>query len=188
MTTKVPPPLTWHDYQIIVDCLSPIVTTCVLNQSKGHWLLNDALHSTISMSLKLNEKLENAPCFQILMEEDSSVALELICLASNIRKEACAVLDSFLSFLKKFDEKKTHHMLALMLDLWFWSLCLMYFFISRDQGEVIVEQYDIMSLYVMLMKCYYHLDLSIESNNGFSNQRMDDDISLDIFPNDCRQY
>jgi hypothetical protein len=64
----------------------------------------------------------------------------------------------------------------------------MYFFISRDQGEVIVEQYDIMSLYVMLMKCYYHLELLIESNNGFSNQRMDDDISLDIFPNDCRQY
>jgi hypothetical protein len=26
------------------------------------------------------------------------------------------VLDSFLSFLKKFDERKTHNLLALMLD------------------------------------------------------------------------
>jgi hypothetical protein len=85
MTTRVPPPLTWHIYQIVVDCLSPIVITYVLNQSKGHWLLNDSLQSTISMSLKLKEP-KNAPSFQTLMEE-SSVALGLICLTSNIKKE-----------------------------------------------------------------------------------------------------
>jgi hypothetical protein len=39
------------------------------------------------------------------MEEDSNVALELICLVSNIRKEVCRVLNNFLLFLKKFDEK-----------------------------------------------------------------------------------
>ncbi len=50
------------------------------------------------------------------MEEDFSVALELICLASNIRKEVCGVLDNFLSFLKKFDEWKAHNMLVLMLN------------------------------------------------------------------------
>jgi hypothetical protein len=50
------------------------------------------------------------------MEEDSSVAHELICLASNIKKKVCGVLDSFLSFLKKFDGRKKHNMLALMLD------------------------------------------------------------------------
>jgi hypothetical protein len=38
------------------------------------------------------------------MEEDFGVALELICLASNIRKEVCGILDKFFSFLKKFDE------------------------------------------------------------------------------------
>jgi hypothetical protein len=104
MTTKVPPPLTYHICQIIVDCLSYVVIVCNLNQFKGHWLLSDALHLTISMSLKLKEKPKNAPSFQTLMEEDSSVALELICLASNIRKEVCGVLNNFLSFLKKFCE------------------------------------------------------------------------------------
>jgi hypothetical protein len=44
MTTKVPPPLTWHIYQIVVDYFSLIVITCVLNQSKENWLLSDALH------------------------------------------------------------------------------------------------------------------------------------------------
>jgi len=31
-----PPPFTWHICQVIVDCLSFIVTACILNQSHGH--------------------------------------------------------------------------------------------------------------------------------------------------------
>jgi hypothetical protein len=58
------------------------------------------------------------------MEEDLGATFEIICLASNIRKEVCGILNSFLSFLKKIDERKTHNMLALMLDLRFKSLCL----------------------------------------------------------------
>jgi len=53
-------------------------------------------------------------------------------------------------------------MLALMLDSRFNNLCLVFFFIGHDQGVAIVEQYDIMSLYLMLMKCYYHLLSSIK--------------------------
>jgi len=79
------------------------------------------------------------------MEEDFSVAFELICLAFNIRKEVCGVLNSFLSFLKKFD-KRTPNMLALMLDTRLKSLRLVSSFIGRDQGVAIVEQYDTMSL------------------------------------------
>jgi hypothetical protein len=45
---RIPPPLSWHISQIMVDCLSPIVSACVLNQSCGHWLLNDALHFDFS--------------------------------------------------------------------------------------------------------------------------------------------
>jgi hypothetical protein len=68
------------------------------------------------MSLKLIKEPKNAPSFQTLMEKDFGVALELTSMASNIRKEVCGVLDSFFSFLKKFDERKTHNMLVLMLD------------------------------------------------------------------------
>jgi len=52
-----PPLLTWHIFKIIVDSLSPIVTTCVLNQSKSHWLLFDALQFAITMCLKFGKKL-----------------------------------------------------------------------------------------------------------------------------------
>jgi len=74
------------------------------------------------------------------MEEDFSVAFELICLASNIRKEVCGVLNSFLSFLKKFNKRKTHNMLVLMLDTRLKSFRLVSSFIGRDQGVAIVEQ------------------------------------------------
>jgi hypothetical protein len=147
MTTKVPPPSTWHICRIVVDCFSPIVITCVQNQSRGHWLLSDVLHFAISMSLKLIEDLENVPYFKTLMEEDSSVAHELM--ASNIKIEVCGVLDNFLSFLKKFDEKKTHNMLALMLDSRFKSLCLVSSFIGHDQGITIVEEYDTIHHYIL---------------------------------------
>ncbi len=103
------------------------------------------------------------------MEEDFGAALELICLASNIRKEVCGVLDNFLSFLKKFDEWKAHNMLVLMFNPKFKSFHLVFSFIGHDQGVTIVEQYDTMALYPMLMKCYYHLYPSIEFDNDFAN-------------------
>ncbi len=73
--------------------------------------------------------------------------------------------------MKKFVEKKTSNMLALMLDPRYKSLCLVSSFIGRDQGVSIVQQYDTMSLYPMFMKCYYHLHPSIESSNGFVDKK-----------------
>jgi hypothetical protein len=69
MSARVPPPLTWHICRIIVDYLGPIVSTYILNQLKGHWLLSDALK------------------FAISMEEDGNVVYELSRLASNIRRK-----------------------------------------------------------------------------------------------------
>ncbi len=70
---------------------------CILNQSRGHWLLSDALNFTISMNLKFKDEIDFAT-FDNLMEEDGNVVYELSCLASNIKKEVIQVLDSFISF------------------------------------------------------------------------------------------
>jgi hypothetical protein len=50
------------------------------------------------------------------MEDDSINFNELSLLAFNIRKEVINVLDSFLSFLKKYECRKAHNMISLMLD------------------------------------------------------------------------
>ncbi len=78
-------------------------------------------------------------------------------------------------------------MLILLLDPRFKSLCLVFFFIGRDQGITIVEWYDTMALYPMLMKCYYHLHPLIEFDIDFADQKVDDDNNLD-FSSDSKEY
>ncbi len=85
--------------------------TCVLNQSHGDWLISDALHSTISMNLKLKEENQIVVSFESLMDDDSIVIGELALLPSNIRREVINILDFFLSFLKIYDSRKTHNMI-----------------------------------------------------------------------------
>jgi hypothetical protein len=63
------------------------------------------------MSLKLKEKNQIIPSFGSIMEDDSIFFYELSLLASNIIKEVINVLDSFLSFLKKYENKKAHNMI-----------------------------------------------------------------------------
>ncbi len=77
MITQVPPLLTWHISQIIVDVLSPIVFTCVLNQSRGHWLLSDVLNYAIYIFLKLKGKTIILISFDNFVEEEPNVVVEL---------------------------------------------------------------------------------------------------------------
>jgi len=93
------------------------------------------------MSLKFKDEIDYAT-FDNLMEEDGNVVYELSCLASNIKKEIIQVLDYFLSFLKKNEERKTHNMFYLMLDYRFKTLHLVSSLIGHEQGKAIVEEYD----------------------------------------------
>jgi hypothetical protein len=54
------------------------------------------------MSLKLKEENKIIPSFESLVEDDSIISSELSLLASNIKREVINVLESFLSFLKKY--------------------------------------------------------------------------------------
>jgi hypothetical protein len=94
MSATTPPSLTWHMCQIILDYFGIVVFACIFNYSKGHWLLNDALNSTISMSLKFKDEIDFAT-FDNLMEQDANVVFELSCLASNIKVEVVGILEFF---------------------------------------------------------------------------------------------
>jgi hypothetical protein len=74
---RVPPLLVWHIFKTIVDSLSPIVTTCVLNQSRSHWLFSDALQSTITICLKFKEEITNPSTLISLIDDDSRISFEL---------------------------------------------------------------------------------------------------------------
>jgi len=68
------------------------------------------------MNLRLKEENQVFFSLKTLIDDDSIIANALALMASNIRREVCGVLDSFLSFLMKYKNKKSHNMISLMLD------------------------------------------------------------------------
>jgi hypothetical protein len=127
-------------------------------------------YSAISTSLKLKEENKIIPSFKSLMKDYSIVSNELSLLASNIRREVINVLDSFLSFLKIYENMKTHNMISLMLDPKFKSLCIGSSFVGKEQGVALVEKYDKKSLYPMFVKCHEHLHLFVRFDKNCANQ------------------
>jgi hypothetical protein len=81
-----------------VDALCPIVVACVLNQSKSHWLLSNALQSTNTMCLKFRQKIINPSTLVSLIDDDFGIAFDIFLFVSNIKREVYSVLDSFFSF------------------------------------------------------------------------------------------
>jgi hypothetical protein len=92
------------------------------------------------------------------------------------------VLDSFLSFLKKYENKKAHNMISLMLNPKFKSLRLVSSFVGREQGVILVEEYERKSLCLILVKCHEHLHPLVRLNRNYANQNIfEQDYNLDIF-------
>jgi energy-converting hydrogenase A subunit M len=90
----------------------------------------------------------------------------------------------FFSFLlKKTEERKARNMLSLMLDPRFFKNRLVSPLIGHEQGKAIVEEYDKKSLFPMLLKCYYHLHPLVESKRGVVDEKVEEDMTLDIFEN-----
>jgi len=121
------------------------------------------------MSLKLNEENQVIPSFEALMDDDSVVNDELYLLVFNIRREVINVLDYFLSFLKVYDKRPAHNMISLMLDPRYKKLHIVSSFVKKEQGVVLVEEYDRKSLYPMLVKFHKHLHPLVRSEMNFAN-------------------
>lgn len=100
------------------------------------------------------------------MDDDFGIAFELSLLTSNIKK-LCNVFDSFLSFLRRYEKRKTHNMFSVMLDSQFKNLRLVSSFVDHESGIWIVEKYDKKSLHPMPLNCYRHLHLVINYEIGF---------------------
>jgi len=58
------------------------------------------------MCLKFTEEITNPSTLVSLIDDDFGITFELSLFASNIKKEVCGVLNSFLSFKKKLKKEK----------------------------------------------------------------------------------
>jgi len=115
------------------------------------------------------------------VDDDSAITLELPLFTFNIKKEVHGILDSFLSFLRNFEERKAHNMFSLKLDPRFKSFRLVSSFVGCEQGIFIIEKYDRKSLKPMFLKCYHHLHLMQNYDIESTKHRSYEDNDLDIF-------
>jgi hypothetical protein len=61
-------------------------------------LFSDAIQFAITMCLKFKEEIINPSTLVNLINDDFEIIFELFWFASNIKREFCGVLDSFLPF------------------------------------------------------------------------------------------
>ncbi len=113
-------------------------------------------------------------------DDDFGWIIELGTFVKNIKKKIIGVINFFISFLRKYDERKTHNMQALMLDPRFKSLKSIFSFISYEHEVAIIEKYDGKSLFLMFSKFYHHLHPLFEAKN-FLIYIIDANRNLDIF-------
>ena len=53
LQARVPSGMTWARTRTVTQTLNPVVRQCVLNQTRGYWLLSDALVVAFCMSIEL---------------------------------------------------------------------------------------------------------------------------------------
>jgi hypothetical protein len=90
----------------------------------------------------------------------------------NIKKEVIGVIDFFLTFLTKYNERRMHNMLALLLDPIFKSL--IYSFIGCEHRVAIAKEYDRKSWFLMLLKSYHNLHPLLHAKCSFVH-KIDED-------------
>jgi hypothetical protein len=114
LSKLVPPLLTWHIFQIIVDCLSHVMSACVLNQSNNHWLLSYVLEYAITICLKCREEVINPPNQIRLMDDNDD---NMLCFMLDPRFKRFHLRFSFLgcekrvSIIEEYDGQSLYPML-----------------------------------------------------------------------------
>ncbi len=80
--------------------MNHVVTTCVMNQSQGHWLLPNALNICINLTLTLEAKVKQATdVFDALDAFDT----KFIILQNNMQTKFFKVIKPFPQFLQAYD-------------------------------------------------------------------------------------
>ncbi len=54
---KIPKVQVWAIVEAITFTLNPVISTCVMNHIKGHWLLLDALTTAITFTMEMEAQL-----------------------------------------------------------------------------------------------------------------------------------
>lgn len=98
---------------VVTKTLKHVVKQYALNQTRGCWLLSDALFDALAVYMMCCFELNHR---QGTWVEANDFDVELEVLYSYMLGEVTCVLYPFISYVCAFKAEKAHNMLALMLD------------------------------------------------------------------------
>ncbi len=145
----------WDVVEVITSCLNLFVSTYVMNQSRGHWMLLDSLTITIALIVSMEAALlplSGRP------EIFDSFENEIFVLHRNMRLEVIKVIKPFLQFLRTFDGGQVHNMMAIMLDPHFKSFRIVENLLGCGNAIQLVTEYDVSIVIPLLMVCFEQLN------------------------------
>jgi hypothetical protein len=133
------------------------VQQCVLNQTRGYWLLSDALAAAFRMSIQLQGVYDqSASVIPPLQVGDFESEIEI--LKAKMAKTAVDVMKPFLRFSLQFVADQAQNMLSLMLDPRFKGLELVIQYVGVVAAKQVVEDYDRKILIPYLVKVHKFLN------------------------------
>lgn len=154
---------TWAVAKAVTDALTPVLQQCVTNQSKGYWLLSDALATALNLCIQLHkEQIEKELVSPKL--EAGNFESELEVLQARMMSEVINTLAPFLSFTVSYSAKHAHNMLALMLDPRYKGLSLVKDYVGRERALQVVGETDSNALLPCLVTVFKHLNPSSADN------------------------
>jgi hypothetical protein len=161
--SEVPSLETWAVAKAVTDALTPVVQQCVTSQSKGYWLLSDALATALGLCIQLHkEQIEKGLASPKL--EPGNFESELEVLQARMMSEVINALAPFLSFTVSYSSKHAHNMLALMLDPRYKGLSLVKDYVGRERALQVVAETDANALLPCLVTVFKQLNPSSVEN------------------------
>lgn len=160
---EVPSLETWAVAKAVTDALTPVLQRCVINQTKGYWLLSDALATALGLCIQLHkEQIEKGLASPKL--EAGNFESELEVLQARMMSEVINALAPFLSFTVSYSPKHAHNMLALMLDPRYKGLSLVKDYVGRERALQVVSETDTNALLPCLVTVFKQLNPSSVEN------------------------
>ncbi len=89
----------WDIFEAIIVCLNHMMSACVMNQPKGHWLLSNALNINLSVTMAYMSRIPLVDGGETFDQFD----IDLHLLRKNMWQEVVKVIRPFQQFLKSFD-------------------------------------------------------------------------------------
>lgn len=141
---RMPKPEQWKIAQVLVDTLKRPVELCFLNQTRGYWLLSDAIVRAVTLLKKSHATCEEARLEFEQHEPKSGFPYQLIALRFNVSAWIYSKLKAQLTWCYRFEAPSALNAFALMLHPTYRNMEILQDLpgLSAEQFQTLMREYN----------------------------------------------